>query len=58
MKSMCVLKGLKIQLAFQVRAVFSVVIKEKLNSGLFIGSVVRNLLEAGRSMYFTIKTEL
>lgn len=32
--------------------------KDKLNSGLFIGSVARHLLEAGRSMYFTIKTEL
>lgn len=51
-------KGVKVQLAFQVHAVFSVVIKDKRNSDLFIGSVLRDLLEAGRSLYFTIKTEL
>lgn len=53
-----VFKGVKIQPAFQVCAVFSVVIEDKLNSDLFIGSVLGDLFEAGRSMYFTIRTEL
>lgn len=53
-----VFKAMKVQLTFPHLYCALSIHKEKLNSGLFIRSVVRDLLEAGRSMYCTIRTEL